>query len=168
MHAEIDCIRKASEVLSTWRLSECTLYSTLEPCPMCMGAILNSRIKTLVYGASDSRIGACKSNYNIPATYPMHSMEVIAGVLADESATLLKNFFKSRRLENTEVRNNSKLLSQGGSDSTTTIASHSDESLHSHQSNLTTSNNNSNSNSDVRSKQVSTLDVDRGVEYHSI
>ena len=105
MHAEIDCIRKASEVLSTWRLTDCTLYTTLEPCPMCMGAILNSRIKTLVYAASDSRIGACESRYNIAATYPMHSIEIIPHVLADESATLLKNFFKSRRLENSESRN---------------------------------------------------------------
>jgi tRNA(adenine34) deaminase len=100
MHAEIDCIRKAASVLQTWRLSDCTLYTTLEPCPMCMGAILNSRIKTVVYAAGDSRVGSCGSMLNINDAFPFHRVEIVRNILGEESSTLLKRFFQTRRAEN--------------------------------------------------------------------
>ena len=99
-HAEISCIRKVAQMKKNWRLSECTLYSTLEPCPMCMGAIQASRIKKLVYGAPDLRMGACGSWVNlVDAKHPFHDVEVVGGLLHQESSTLLKRFFQMRRRE---------------------------------------------------------------------
>lgn len=97
-HAEIDVLKKAAEVKKNWRLLNCTLYTTLEPCPMCLGAIYAFRIKRLVYGANDKRVGSCGSWINIPAmNHPYHSLNISSGVLADESEVLLKRFFQSRR-----------------------------------------------------------------------
>jgi tRNA(adenine34) deaminase len=99
-HAEISCIRKAALIKKNWRLSDCTLYSTLEPCPMCMGAIQASRIKRVVFGAPDIRMGACGSWINlIDSKHPFHDVEVVGGLLEEESSTLLKRFFQMRRRE---------------------------------------------------------------------
>ncbi len=97
-HAEILAIRQAGAKLSRWRLTGCTLYVTLEPCPMCAGAIMASRISRLVYGAPDSKAGAVESIFNItghPALSP--EPKITAGLLEDESRAILKEFFKMRR-----------------------------------------------------------------------
>ena len=99
-HAEISCIRKVAQMKNNWRLSDCTLYSTLEPCPMCMGAVQASRIKRVVYGAPDLRMGACGSWVNlVDMKHPFHTVEVVGGLLSAESSTLLKRFFQMRRRE---------------------------------------------------------------------
>jgi tRNA(adenine34) deaminase len=97
MHAEIEAINGACRVLSTWRLSDCTLYVTLEPCPMCAGAIINSRIKTVVIGANDAKAGACGSVIDLFACPFNHRPNVISGVLEGECASLLKDFFEKLR-----------------------------------------------------------------------
>lgn len=97
-HAEIRAIAQASRILGSWRLDDCTLYVTLEPCPMCAGAILNSRVGRVVYGAPDSRLGACDTHFRILADNPIHRVvEVVGGVRGDESALLLKTFFRELR-----------------------------------------------------------------------
>ena len=97
-HAEMLAIANASKILGRWRLTDLTLYVTLEPCPMCAGACLMSRIGRIVYGAVDIRAGACESLFNItshPALF--FQAKVTAGVLEDECAALLKQFFAARR-----------------------------------------------------------------------
>ena len=102
-HAEILCLRKAANVIDNWRLNDCTLYTTLEPCPMCMGAIQNFRIKKVVYAASDYRLGACGSWIDLVSSkHPFHNVELERGVLEEESSILLKRFFQMRRRENDE------------------------------------------------------------------
>lgn len=97
-HAEILAMRQASEVLGTWRLDECTLYVTLEPCCMCAGAIVNARIGRLVYGASDPKAGACESLYNLVADPRLnHRLPALSGVMARECGDVLKDFFRARR-----------------------------------------------------------------------
>ena len=97
-HAEILVIREAGRRLSRWRLTGCTLYVTLEPCPMCAGAIMEARISRLVYGATDARAGAVESIFNIPGHPSLApAPEITAGVLEDECKLLLKNFFAVRR-----------------------------------------------------------------------
>ena len=99
-HAEILCLRRAADVIGNWRLNDCTLYTTLEPCPMCLGAIQSFRIKKVVYGASDHRLGACGSWVNlVEAQHPFHLVELEGGVLQEESSILLKRFFQMRRRE---------------------------------------------------------------------
>ena len=99
-HAEMIVIRRASERLGTWRLTDTTLYVTLEPCSMCAGAIVQSRIGRLVFGAWDSKAGACGSIFDIPTERRLnHRVEVIGGVLAQESQTLLQDFFRQLRCE---------------------------------------------------------------------
>ena len=96
-HAEILAIERACAARGGWRLNGCTLYVTLEPCPMCAGALVNSRIDRVVYGADDSLAGCCGSviNFNF---YPFnHSFEIKRGVCADECKALLTNFFAQRR-----------------------------------------------------------------------
>ena len=97
-HAELIAIRAACEKLGRRRLSDCTLYSTLEPCPMCAGALVLSRIRRLVYGAPDSRAGAVDSIFNI-VDHPAlnHRLEIRAGVLEDRCRALLRKFFTERR-----------------------------------------------------------------------
>jgi len=96
-HAEIDAINAACKKLGGWRLFGCTLYVTLEPCPMCAGAIVNSRIERVVYGASDIRFGACGSLFNINS-YPLnHAFEITSGVCGDECRSLLSEFFGELR-----------------------------------------------------------------------
>ena len=97
-HAELLAIRKACEVLGTWRLIGCSLYVTLEPCPMCAGAIILSRVDRVVFGAKDPKGGACGSIVNLPADKRFnHRPEIVEGVLADECGDILKKFFKSKR-----------------------------------------------------------------------
>ena len=98
-HAEIEAIDEACRTLGGWRLWECTLYVTLEPCPMCAGAIVNARIPRVVYGASDAKCGACGSVCDIFTMDFYHRPQVETGLLAEESSALLADFFKNLRLE---------------------------------------------------------------------
>ena len=99
-HAEMLCLKQGSEVLKNWRLLEATLYCTLEPCPMCAGAMIHSRLKRLVWGAKDLRCGAHGSWVNLLDTpHPIHQLSVTTGVLEELCAEELKIFFKRRREE---------------------------------------------------------------------
>ena len=98
-HAEIVALRLAAKSLNSWRLEDCTLYVTLEPCPMCAGAIVQARVPTVVYGAADQKAGACHTLYEITSDPRLnHRCEVTAGVLAEECAGLLSAFFLEKRL----------------------------------------------------------------------
>ena len=97
-HAEILCIEKACRKLNSWRLEECDLYVTLEPCPMCAGAIQQSRIRKVIFGAYDPKGGFFGSNFNINEVKGLnHYPEVEGGILKEETAQLLKDFFKKKR-----------------------------------------------------------------------
>jgi tRNA(adenine34) deaminase len=97
-HAEIVALREAARALGSWRLNECTLYVTLEPCPMCIGAAVNARLRHLVFGCSDPKAGAVGTLYNIADDRRLnHRIEVRSGVLAEESAAVLRAFFAARR-----------------------------------------------------------------------
>jgi len=99
-HAEMLVIRQAAEHLRTWRLTDTTLYVTLEPCAMCAGAIVQSRITRLVFGARDPKAGACGSIFDIPAERRLnHRVDVLGGLLEQESQTLLQEFFQQLRRE---------------------------------------------------------------------
>ena len=97
-HAELDAIRQACQTLGGWRLWECTLYVTLEPCPMCAGAIVNARIPRVVYGAKDTKSGACGSVCDLFSMDFNHHPAVEAGILVEESAALLSDFFQNLRV----------------------------------------------------------------------
>ncbi|MDH4223599.1 MAG: tRNA adenosine(34) deaminase TadA [candidate division Zixibacteria bacterium] len=102
-HAEILAIGAAANFLNSWRLSEAVLYVTLEPCPMCAGAIVLSRLKKLVFGTYDPKSGACGSLYNIVQDNRLnHQIEVIPGILKEECSALLQVFFKGLRKEENE------------------------------------------------------------------
>ena len=96
-HAEIEAIREACSAVGDWRLENCTIYITLEPCPMCTGAIINSRIPNVVFGAKDELTGSCGSVIDLFSERFGHKPAVFSGVCAEESAVLLKNFFKDKR-----------------------------------------------------------------------
>ena len=96
-HAEIEALNEACRTLGGWRLWQCDLYVTLEPCPMCTGAIIDSRIKRLVYGASDAKAGSCGSVVDLFSLPYNHRPEVVAGLKREECAALLSDFFKSLR-----------------------------------------------------------------------
>lgn len=97
-HAEVLVIRQAGELLSGWRIFDSTLYVTLEPCPMCAGAMVQARIDRLVFGASDPKGGAAGTLYNIVRDQRLnHRLEVTSGVMAEECAAILQQFFKKRR-----------------------------------------------------------------------
>ncbi|PCI75891.1 tRNA-specific adenosine deaminase [Candidatus Aerophobetes bacterium] len=99
-HAEMLVIEKASAILGDWRLTECTLYSSLEPCIMCMGAIMQARVKRLVWGAKDIRLGGCGSFLHVAAqAHPMHQIKISSGLFEKEAGDLLINFFQKRRRE---------------------------------------------------------------------
>ena len=98
-HAEIEAIGDACRNLGGWRLWECTLYVTLEPCPMCAGAILSARIPRVVYGASDSKFGAVRSVCSLFDMRFNHHPAVEAGVLEEEAAALMSEFFQKLRIE---------------------------------------------------------------------
>ena len=97
-HAEIEAIRQACENLGGWRLWDCTLYVTLEPCPMCAGAIINARIPTVIFGASDAKCGACGSVCDLFSMEFNHHPQVIKGIREVESSALLTKFFQQLRL----------------------------------------------------------------------
>ena len=97
-HAEMLVIQAASEKIGNWRFVDTTLYVTLEPCPMCAGAIVLARIPKVVYGTTDPKAGAAGTLYNILQDERLnHRVELVGGVLADESSALLKSFFQERR-----------------------------------------------------------------------
>ena len=97
-HAEMIAITQAAEALGSWRLTNCTLYVTLEPCPMCAGAILQARIPRVVYGAADPKAGAVDTLFTLLADSRLnHQSEVVCGVLADSCGGLLTEFFRAQR-----------------------------------------------------------------------
>lgn len=97
-HAEMIAITQAAQALQSWRLEECILYVTLEPCPMCAGAIIQARIPTVVYGADDPKAGAVRSLYRLLEDPRLnHRCEVVSGVLADRCAEILRAFFQKQR-----------------------------------------------------------------------
>jgi tRNA(adenine34) deaminase len=97
-HAEMIAITQAAEALENWRLEGAEIYVTLEPCPMCAGAMVLSRLARIVYGADDPLAGACGSVFNIVAEKRLnHRIPVVKGVMADRSSDLLKSFFRARR-----------------------------------------------------------------------
>jgi tRNA(adenine34) deaminase len=97
-HAEIVALREAGATVGNHRLADCDLFATIEPCPMCAGALVHARIRRLVYGADDPKAGAVQSVMQVLSNPQLnHKVEVISGVLAGRSAELLQTFFKSRR-----------------------------------------------------------------------
>ena len=96
-HAELEALRQASQSLGRWRLSDCTLYVTLEPCPMCAGAIWNARIRRVVFGAADEKAGCCGSRLHLGLEGFRPSAEITGGVLREECAQVLGEFFRQLR-----------------------------------------------------------------------
>jgi len=96
-HAEMVAMRKASKKRKNYRLSDCDLYVTLEPCAMCLGAAVHARIRKLVFGATDPKSGAVESVMKFPLEKMNHRVEIVSGVLADECSQILRDFFKKRR-----------------------------------------------------------------------
>ncbi len=104
-HAEILALRDAAAHLGQWRLDECTMYVTLEPCAMCAGAAVNARLGHLVYGATDPKAGAVDSHYGLlNSTVLNHRVSTVGGIEAEASSNLLKDFFRTRRGERTRDR----------------------------------------------------------------
>lgn len=103
-HAEIIALTQAASFLENWHLNGCTMYVTLEPCPMCAGALVLARIDRLVYGCDDPKTGAVKSLYNIVQDERLnHRLEVFSGVLEKECRELLQNFFQQKRSDNSKT-----------------------------------------------------------------
>ena len=98
-HAELEAIAQANKALGGWRLWECTLYVTLEPCPMCAGAIINARIPRVVYAAGDDKFGACRSVCSLFDMSFNHHPKVEAGLMEQEAAALMQEFFKNLRIQ---------------------------------------------------------------------
>ena len=98
-HAEIEAIKEACEALGGWRLWQCTLYVTLEPCPMCAGAIVNARIPRVVYGAADAKAGSCGSVCDLFSMEFNHHPQVVSGIRQEACAGLLREFFQNLRTE---------------------------------------------------------------------
>lgn len=114
-HAEINAIRKASRIIGDWRLEECTLYVTLEPCQMCAGAIMQARIPKVVMACMNPKAGCAGSILNIfdmPAFN--HQVEVVRGVMEEECSQMLKNFFKELRMRNKAEKEAKKILYKKG------------------------------------------------------
>ena len=97
-HAEIEAIEKATKKVNNWWLEDCDIYVTLEPCAMCAGALINSRLRNIYFGAYDKRAGCCGSLYNLPVDARFnHRLGVEGGILEEECASLLTNYFKKKR-----------------------------------------------------------------------
>jgi len=97
-HAEVLALRKAADKVNNYRLTECTVYTTIEPCVMCAGALVNARVKRLVYGADDERFGGVKTLFNICDNSSLnHQIEIQSGMLANECRKLLQDFFREKR-----------------------------------------------------------------------
>lgn len=107
-HAEIEAIEKACKKLGGWRLHKCDLYVTLEPCPMCAGAIINARIKTVYYGASDPKAGSCGTLVNLFELPYNHKPERVVGVMEEECAAVLRDFFRALRQKRKKERGSQK------------------------------------------------------------
>lgn len=106
-HAEILVLREAAAKINNYRLTETTIYTTIEPCAMCAGALVNARIKRLVYGAKDERFGAVETVFNICDNESLnHRIEIVPGVLADECRALVQNFFRKKR----EMQKSGKII----------------------------------------------------------
>ena len=101
-HAEIEAIEEACRARGSWRLDGCTLFVTLEPCPMCAGAVINARIPTLVYGAKEPVTGSCGSVLNLFEERYGFRPAIYGGVLAEECAAILRDFFRTVRIQNTD------------------------------------------------------------------
>ncbi len=98
LHAEMEVIKKAQKKLDDWHLTDCDLYVTLEPCPMCAGACINARIRAIYFGAYDPKAGCCGSLYNLPADKRFnHRPEVVGGLCEEECGAILTKFFKQKR-----------------------------------------------------------------------
>jgi len=103
-HAEIQLLRTAGKLQKNYRLIDTTIYVTLEPCAMCLGAMMHARIKRMVYGASDPKTGVCGSHVDLTSeSFFNHEMEISGGILEQECKELLQSFFKSRRKDNLNV-----------------------------------------------------------------
>ena len=128
-HAEGKVISKAGEILQNYRLNDTTLYVTLEPCMMCVGAIIHARIKRVVFGASDLKSGAAGSAFNLlESPLNNHHPEVIGGVLKEECTQILQEFFAKRRKENKATKKNAKVRAKEFEERyQQTIANHRDE-----------------------------------------
>ncbi len=97
-HAELIALTQAGNALKSWRLDQCILYVTLEPCPMCAGAVVNARMAMVVYGAADPKAGACHTLYQIPSDSRLnHRAVVLGGVLAERCGSILSRFFRKKR-----------------------------------------------------------------------
>lgn len=97
-HAEINAIKKACKKLKSWRLLDCEMYVTLEPCPMCAGAIANARIKSVYFGAYEPKSGCAESKYKILSDNGLnHSVEYLGGIMQEECSQMLKSYFKKKR-----------------------------------------------------------------------
>ena len=96
-HAEMEAMAEANAVLNTWRLEDCDLYVTLEPCPMCAGAIINARVRRVFYGARDSVMGACGGVLNLFMENFPHHPQLVGGILGEECAAVLSEFFRKLR-----------------------------------------------------------------------
>ena len=103
-HAEISAINAACKKLGGWRLCDCDMYVTLEPCPMCAGAIINARIKNVYYGAPDNKAGSFGSVVNLSELPYNHKPNVVGGILEEECAQLLSDFFKDLRIKKKQER----------------------------------------------------------------
>ena len=112
-HAEIEAIEKACKKLGGWRLHQCDLYVTLEPCPMCAGAIINARIKTVYYGAPDPKAGSCGSLINLFELPYNHQPALVPGIMEDECAAVLRSFFRALRQRRREAREMQKTDAAG-------------------------------------------------------
>jgi len=112
-HAEILAIRQAGQTLQNYRMLDCTLYVTLEPCPMCAGLLVHSRIKRIVFAACDDKTGAAGSAFNLVDHQQLnHQIEVTQGIMAKECSDLLSSFFKRRRKEKKAARKAEKLTAK--------------------------------------------------------
>jgi tRNA(adenine34) deaminase len=108
-HAELIAIRKAGKKLGEWRLSDCSLAVTLEPCAMCAGGLVNARLGRLIYGTTDPKAGACHTLFRIPTDRRLnHEVQIVGGVLMEECKAQLQAFFKNRRQENRSARQSCK------------------------------------------------------------
>ena len=101
-HAEMNAIRRAGKKLGRWRLSGCTMYVTLEPCPMCAGATVNARVDRIVFGTEDEAMGACGTAVSVTSLKNAFKPELYRGLLCEECTAILRRFFKARRAERTE------------------------------------------------------------------
>lgn len=103
-HAELEAIQKACKKLGGWRLHQCDLYVTLEPCPMCTGAIINARIQTVYYGASDAKAGSCGSVINLFDLPYNHKPKLVGGVMEEQCLEVLRDFFQKLRMRKKEEK----------------------------------------------------------------